>query len=617
MRVSKFIKVDKNVLVEYIYSDTNLIGETYKVLVNTRDNVNSFLSGELSSTKNIQNNSLLLVDRVENRYGLVDTDQYNFIQTKNYPSGVPIRYDRVKFHFPISYTFNEYIGFYVNVYTLDFNNNRKYELSNYFYDISDVDRFNQMSFSSPEILFQEQLWGKNIEVSMPSAFAVSQQRVGQTVTSNSINANLTDFVGLSQTSPIIIDFQFITKKDVINNVTTYLTTPTRTISFPQVPEFQNLSVTIKESDMGDFFEIVGLYNNSSSEFNKFIEDSFTIGKRYYVEYHITKFEENIRGKTSVFTVTDNFSDPIEYRPIIKFSSTTAVIDVEMKLIDRLDNSQITRRASYGMLSNQIAKYSLKMNKINVSNVLKPKIYNMKSTMEMGSNNLLFRKAGSAFKFEQVKVPFPVITERANVVAKSDNVRVGGDTFYGLGKLKLMVYPFDNIIKFIIAEKFDDDASRIEYFDLTGVNEINLIFKNSNLEVKCDLYSETDEIDLQRGVLVFKIFNNQIQDIRTIFSSGINAFYITSKSNDVKTIIYSGTFNMYDSQSNINSLNAIGEEQDFDVDSEPRVIEDRTIRETALITRRKVLRDTQITEPIAPRVVASNLNISRQIRRGGN
>ena len=617
MKVSKFIKVDKDVLVEYIYSDTNLLGESYKVLVNTRDDLNSFLSNDLSNTLNTQENNLVPVDRLENRYGLLDENEYNFIQTKDYPNGIPIRYDRIKFHFPVNYTFSEYIGFYINVYTLDFNNEKTYELSNYFFDISDPNRINEMSFSSPEILFQEQLWGKNIEVSIPSVYALSQQRSSGSVTANSINGNLTDFVGLSQTSPVMIDFNFLTKRDVINNVTTYLATQPRSISFPQVPEFENLSVTIRESGMGDFFEIVGLFNKSESGFQKFIEDSFTLGKRYYVEYHLTKFEENIRGKTSVFTVTDNFSDPIEYRPIIKFSSTTAVIDVEMKLIDRLDNSQITRKASYGMLSNQIAKYSLKMNKINVSDSLKPKIYNMKSTMELQDNNLISRRLGGAFRFEEVEVPFPVITERANIVAKSDNVKVGGDTFYGLGKLRLMVYPFDNIVKFIVAEKFDDDATRIEYFDLTGSNEVNLVFKNENLEVKCDLYNETDEVNLQAGVLVFKIFNNQIQDIRSIFNSGINAFYITSKSNDVKTIVYSGTFKMYDSDSNLRDLNAIGDEQDFDVDSEPRVIEDQTQRETALITRRKVLKNTQLAQPVSPRLSQLGSNIRSNIRRQGD
>ena len=40
MKVSKFIKVNKDVLVEYIYVDGNLISDVYKVLVNIRDNPN-------------------------------------------------------------------------------------------------------------------------------------------------------------------------------------------------------------------------------------------------------------------------------------------------------------------------------------------------------------------------------------------------------------------------------------------------------------------------------------------------------------------------------------------------------------------------------------------------
>jgi len=167
MRVSKFIKVDPNVLVEYIYNDQNLIGEDYKVLVNAQNGQQSFMSGDLSGTKNTQNNSLFLLDSIENRLGIVDTTNYNFLQTKDYSGGLPIRYDVLKLHFPINYTFNEYTGFNIKVYTLDYDNREFYELSNYFYDISDVDRMDQLGFSAPQLLFQEVLWGKNIEVMIP------------------------------------------------------------------------------------------------------------------------------------------------------------------------------------------------------------------------------------------------------------------------------------------------------------------------------------------------------------------------------------------------------------------------------------------------------------------
>ena len=51
MRTSKFVRIDKNILLEYIYDDGNLISEPYSIVYNTNTSVNSFLSS-LSETKN-------------------------------------------------------------------------------------------------------------------------------------------------------------------------------------------------------------------------------------------------------------------------------------------------------------------------------------------------------------------------------------------------------------------------------------------------------------------------------------------------------------------------------------------------------------------------------------
>lgn len=615
MRVSKFIKVDRNILVEYIYNDKNLIGESYKVVVNSENDKMSFMSGDTSSTNNIQSNSLFLLDPIENRWGEVDTDQYNFLQTKDYSGGLPIRYDTIKIHFPINYTFGEFLGFNLKAYTLDFNNRDFYELSNYFFDVTDTSRMNQLNFSTPELLFQEQIWGKNIEIQIPSTYTLGLQRDGTNATPNSINSNLTNAIGLSQNSPVILDFHFLTRKDVINNVNTYLASSPKTISFPQVPEFENLGVMIEDSSQGDFFEIYGIFNGNSAEFARFIENSRRLGNKYYIQYEITMFEENLRGKSSVYTVTDNFSEPIEFRPIIKFSSTTAVIDVEMKLIDQVDGSQISRRASYGMLSDQVSKYSLSLSRINIRDASKPKIYNMKRNFDITNlsgissglnldelNSILGNRGG--IQFQQVKVPYPVITDRGNIVAKSDNVKLGKDTWYGTGKLQILVYPFDNIFKLILAREIDQESEKVEYFDLSGSNNIELVFKNSQTEVKSPLYTESGEIDLENGVVLFKIDSSKVPDLRNIYDSNINAFYLTTTFNDTTTILYSGTFKMYDSLNNLNQLNTqreLEEDQNNNVPTEPSIIPDASIREEAIVTRRRVLKNSKLKSAVKPKV----------------
>lgn len=376
-KLSKFVKVDKYVLLEYVYDDDNNIGESYEVLVNSKDRRQSYLATSTSGTNNTQNNSLFVLDKVSNKYGKINTSQYSFLQTKSFSSSTPIRHDKLIVHLPINWTFGEYLGFYVKIFAYDVLNQTSYDLSNFYFDMTDASQGYIMNFTSPPLLFAEKLWGKNITIEFPSVSAIASQRVNNRPKASSLNANLTNGSGFSLTTPVFIDFHFINNIQTINAVTSYLLDPKVSVSVPQTPEFENLGLKIEHSSNGDFFEIYGTYNGTIAGFKQFIDDSFIAGSRYYVQYSITTFEQNIRGKTITAEVTDNFNETIEFRPIIKASTTTAIIDVEMRLIDAVSESTIMRRASYGMLQDEVSRYSLNLIKINLKNANKPKIYNTK------------------------------------------------------------------------------------------------------------------------------------------------------------------------------------------------------------------------------------------------
>jgi hypothetical protein len=138
MRVSKYINLDANILMEYIYDDANLISEPYDILINTKDVKNSFLSTSSGSLNTI-GNQLFLIDPITRTYGITDTNNYSFLQVNNYSSGYPLRYDIIVLHLPINYVFGNYIGFYLKVYGLDKNNSVPYDLCNFFFDVTDVD----------------------------------------------------------------------------------------------------------------------------------------------------------------------------------------------------------------------------------------------------------------------------------------------------------------------------------------------------------------------------------------------------------------------------------------------------------------------------------------------
>lgn len=615
-KVSKYIKLDKNILLEYIYNDSNLIAEPYNILVNSKYKTLSYMGApnDTTITGNDMKNQLFKLDAVSNRYGNVNPDLYSFLQVKNYSSGNPLAHDTVKIHLPINWTFGEYLGFYLRIYAYDSTNTISYDLSNFYFDMTNINQQYLLNFTSPPLLFQEKLWGKNITLEIPSLNVLSSQISNGKPKENSINYNLTDNVGLSTSAPIFFEFKFISNIQTINGVTSYLLDASIETTLPQTPEFENLGVVIQHSENGDFFEIYGTYNDTINGFKKFIDDSLTMDKHYFVQYDITLYEQNIRGKTTTITVTDNFNETIEYRPIIKYSTTTAIIDVEMRIIDAVDDSSIIRRASYGILQDELSKYSLNMMKINVTNVSKPKIYNIKSSINTALVGGLSNANGSLIigdntggsntnttntitnttnnvVIETVKVPFPVLVDRFNIIAKSENALFNNTIFYGYGKIQILLYPFDNIVKFSIATGPDTAPT---YFDLSGISEISLVIKNDSKYLTFPLYTESGDIDLGTGQVVFKINQNRFNEVKKIFESGINLFYITGKSQSTTSVIYTGLYNIYDSRTNVTTLN---EQAANNSTSNPSIILDSSSsKETAVVTRKLINEQTPTIKP---------------------
>ena len=631
-KISKYLKLDKDILLEYIYDDGNLISEKYKILLDSRDRRQSYIGDSDGTTGNTAANQLFRLDSISGKFAVVDPSYYSYLQYKEYSAGIPVRHDTIKIHTPVNWTFGEHLGFYIKVYTFDRTTSTTFELSNFYFDMTNKSQSYLLNYTTPPLFFQEKLWGKNISVEIPAISEVSAQISGDFPKENTINYNLTNSVGLNTSSPIFIDFYFVDGIQTINGRTSYILGPKTTTTVPQTPEFERLGLKIEHSSNGDFFEIYGTYNDNIAEFKKFIDDSIKDGHRYYVQYDIITFEQNIRGKTTTVTVHDSFNETVEYRPIIKFSTTTAIIDVEMRLIDSVDDSFLLRRASYGMLQDEVSKYSLNMTKINLVNASKPKIYNVKTNIDaslLGKTNSMGRTTtptgrifngysgqgykngisiskgksnqttgggnngggnngignglgGNGVQTVEVKVPYPVLIDRFNIIAKSDNAVINNNTFYGIGKIRILIYPFDNIVKFIIAMGTNNQP---DYLDLSGFNEVKMVIKNDANSYDFPLLTSSGEIDLKMGQVVFKISESKFLNVKKIYDSGVNLFYIIGSNGSNNNVIYTGLFRIYDSKDSIDIINN-------EAPKEPNINEDPKLpKETAIVTRKLVTSQT--------------------------
>ena len=291
MANSIFKKLNRDVLLRYDYGSTS-IAEPYKVLFNIKDGETAFISGDTSITNNITSNQLFVIDPVQNKYAVVNTTLYSFLTLTDYfQSGM--EYDTINIFLPSNFTFGQYIGFYIRVYTYDYNNISLYELSNFYFDLTNTNQNGLLQSITPPLFYENIIWDKSIQITIPSIYNLGLQSDNGTAISGSVNYNLTNGVGLSQTSPIFIDFQFLTGTQVVGTLQNYLTTIPFTVELPQIPTLDTLILVIQESNCGDYFEIFLTYNGTIDNFVSFVESASQNNINYICEYLVTIYEQNI------------------------------------------------------------------------------------------------------------------------------------------------------------------------------------------------------------------------------------------------------------------------------------------------------------------------------------
>ena len=584
MRYSRYINIDSNTLLEYIYDDSNLIGEPYNILYNIQTGFKCFVSTDelvppikgYKQTNNDAYNQLYPIGQsVYSRLPSIGSNRisgdYPSLQLKNFATSIPIRYDKIRIHLPVNYTFGDMKGFYLRVYTFDFNNNKIIELTNYHFNITDVEQNYKLEYSTPMLYVNENQWGKYLEVQIPSVTKVSDQRINDVTKSNSINYNLTDGLGLSKTSPIFIEFRNIESINKVNNTNFYQLSTQKTVVVPQTPEFEKLGIRIEESKQGDFFLIYGTYNGSLAEFQTFINESYYQGLRYQVRYVVDIIEETIKTKTYTFSVTEDINEEIEFRPILKYTTTTAIIDVTLRLINIIDDTFIERKASFGLLQGggqrmgaqpngkittgnnsggggDISKYSSSLTKINLRKSKKPEVINYKSVTQAAVGSDAF---GTKAMLILEKLPFVLFSKYHNVIDDISTHQVNNVVYVGNNQLKIDIDPFDNLFKFKIYKFVNDEYINWNLLDLT---DVKLTIKGDKKDLDFNVYRDSAENDFENGVIIFKIPEGSYRDVKRISSKGYNLFYINGI--DVfsnRQIVYSGFFRPYDSKSNIESL----------------------------------------------------------------
>lgn len=551
-RESKYITLANNVLIEYVYDDDNLKKIDYNII----NNLNIDEKGYCSKIGlNNLDNQVFVVDPIIKKYAKVDQSKYNFLKVGSFESQIS-HFDKIRIHLPTTYSFidNNYIGLYLKIYVYDYVQKKTINLASFLYDDTEVNADKNLVLNE-EFLYDQQQWGKYLTFDIPSTYEIAKQRTNNISANlpltNSLNINLSNF-GISPESPIFIDFSWVISRQDILGSTYYFFSDLHTKSIANQPEYQTLGVQIEESKNGDYFEIYGTYNQSNESLDDWVDDMITKGRKIRIEYIVSLFEENILTTQQTFTVIENFSQKILYRPIITFSNTVAAIDVEMKVIDLYDNSQIIKIASIGLKEN-IFKYGRTLNTINLTNAYKPKIYNQKilnSGQNITNQNIP--------DINLTKVNFPVIVDRVKILTSSNPTN--NTDYKSMGLSEIIINPFGSIFKFNIATSDADGV--ISPYNLTKISEnstITLSFKDDTSFLEKNIWQQSDDNNFELGTVIFKIDENDLSTIKNISKNNKN-YYITIKNDDVgvRTLLYSGKFVFYNDLTFINSSTSISD-----------------------------------------------------------
>lgn len=614
MKVSKFKLINNNILLEYIYDNSNLISESYSILINNDEkNRRSFISASASiqsknaqlgldqrssvvSNKNIETNQLIKIDVVETQYARLNLNNFSFMSKKDYGASIPIRYDKLRIHVPVNYTFEGYIGCHVKIHTLDYDNEIEVDLSNYFFNMTDVNQINNLEYNPNPLMYGENNWGKYLEIEFPSPNKVSDQRKNGKAKANTINYNLSNGKGLSKSAPVLVDFHFIKSLKVKTDSVFYILDTKVSMSFPHSPDFEKFGVVVEPSTQGDFFLIYPIFNGSIGEFNQWIEDSIIEGNRYYLEYYIDIYEKNIKTSSQKMVITEDFIEEIEFRPILKYSTTTAIIDVTCNLVDAVDETKTTRKASYGMLQDEVSKYSKYLSKINLKKANREEVHKIKTLNAPNTDGS--GTGGVTTDLSIIKSSFSVYSKAYNIIIDDSKTKYKGISWTPNRRAKIDIFPFDNIVAFNTIEP--DTIEGFKPLDYSQYKDIKLNIRSDIKKISFNIYNDSDANDKENGVIVFRIKEGKYSAIKKIYQNGYRNFYITGSKKGIETIIYTGTINPWNSIGNMNLL-----EQQFQNSQSKQILTKEVIEN----------KDNKIIKEVKD-VVKSEGSISKSIETSG-
>lgn len=537
---SALFSLGRYFLLEYIYSGQgqfpvqyNTAQAGFKKITNNHKNLNTIVSADNALTKTYNISDMTVVELPDGRFALLDSDTSYYYPAVDpqisvnpiiFNPNVNVIYDTVRLHIISGYNFPDNDG---AILRIDFRQNNDIPLL--FANLALLKNEKRNLFFNPRpIRISQYIYDRFWEFKIPAQSYMLDTQLNNPSVPNTLAAQMTNKVGLSNQYTLYVDFRVIRSSDFSQGVSYFTTDSQERFALASRDAFGLLIPKIELATDGDYFVYGANYDGSSLE--DFMFSLNAMAGNDYILYHELRVFEQINNQ---YTETDNitsiqtgdYNDPKVFVPLIKNSGTVSfAIDYTMRLYNRADGRSIFKSASISSL--EVNKFGKNKMQINVGNTLPIKVYNRLVSAE----NVQVRElSGITVQTKYV----PTYIDTANIVIQVDDDAIINNA-YPKDNVVINLYPFDNHIRFNVFRQTDGTLRGI---DLSS-NVYYLVFNRDDNKVLRVEEIRTNN-NKGNGELIFKIPQTTAQEL---IKQRARRFFITSiNSDDEETTVAFGDF----------------------------------------------------------------------------
>lgn len=574
---SKYIQVSSSVLMEYIYSDQDVIndpGNEYRISTTTapiwkmsnghskEDQILNADSSEIIQdglpigTSNVRNRSFAAILPYKGAAldinKLVFYNDYDPLLTSS-PS-LPITftnpqapvYDTIRLHLVQGFNFEDNFGLVLSIKCKK-KDNTNLVLANYSYNKED----STFEVINPNpFFFGGKVYSSYVELRVLSLYNLIYDYWLGILSGDTVVERITDFNGVMRSQLISVYFGWVSDRE-INDGQEYLSIyDTKAIDLPVRDQFASIAAFIEESTDGDYIEFYATYNGSIIE--NYILDLNSSGYDFILLHDLVISEYVYDNTSSTYSwiktddlqisQVDEYDKPNFYRPIIKNNSAIAYkIDYVVRLYNRQDNSQVWKTSS--MISQSAAKYGRKLKSIALgTNPIQTKIYNQNVIKDIQINRItepVLNSTKYVTSFS-TNAEISITTETVNPSSSGEttlqNTGTSNQQIYSNGLGRVLIPESVAFLKFTLFQKENGQNTRM---NLAGLGDLYIVFDSSQGENLEFIEFPNQYTSKGGGEVIFRLSEN---DTRRVLALANRSFRIFIE-NDQKdrTFLYAGDF----------------------------------------------------------------------------